>query len=55
VVLVRLPDGDRLAQRVIDAEVFEGIDLALLVCRNLDAEILPFTTGWAVANEREGC
>src|SRR5205814_363143 len=41
--LARLTPGDTHANLVSDAEVFEDIDLALLQCPGLDAEVLPFT------------
>ena len=45
VALARLTPGQHQAQIVRDAEVFEDIDLALMVCENLGAEILPFSFG----------
>src|SRR5688572_25657748 len=41
VALARLTPARPQAQTVRDAEVFDDIDLALLVCPNLEAEILP--------------
>jgi hypothetical protein len=41
VALARLTRPRVQAQTVRDAEVFEHLDLALLVCPNLEAEILP--------------
>jgi hypothetical protein len=42
VALARLTPNQNQAQTVRDAEVFESIDLAILLCPNLGAEILPF-------------
>jgi hypothetical protein len=42
VVLARLTKEGTLAQRVVDVELFEDVDLALLVCPYLEAECLPF-------------
>lgn len=45
VALARLTPSHHQAQTVRDAEVFEEIDLALMACDNLGAEILPFSFG----------
>ena len=42
VAVARLTPGQHQVEIVEDAEVFEAIDLALLRCPNLTAEILPF-------------
>jgi len=42
VALARLGPGDTHANLVTDSEVFDDIDLALLQCPDLEAEILPF-------------
>ena len=42
VALARLTPGNLHAQTVSDFEIFDSIDLALLNCINLSAEILPF-------------
>jgi hypothetical protein len=42
VALARLTPVQQQVVTVQDAEVFENIDLALLLCPNLSAEILPF-------------
>ncbi|WAC08088.1 MAG: hypothetical protein OS130_02520 [Thermodesulfobacteriota bacterium] len=42
VALARLTPGHFHAQTVRDFEIFDDIDLALLNCNNLSAEILPF-------------
>ncbi len=42
VALARLTPGNLHAQTVSDFEIFDDIDLALLSCINLSAEILPF-------------
>lgn len=41
--LARLTPGNFYAQTVQDFEIFDDIDLALLYCSNLSAEILPFS------------
>ncbi len=42
VALARLTPGHHQAQTVRDSELFDDIDLAIMVCPNLGAEILPF-------------
>lgn len=41
--MARLTPGNFYAQTVQDFEIFDDIDLALLYCSNLSAEILPFS------------
>jgi hypothetical protein len=45
VAVTRIAPGNQQAEAVQDAEVFDQIDLALLLCPNLAAEILPFHFG----------
>lgn|SRR5574337_431667 len=45
VAVARLAPGQQQAVDVDDAEVFENIDLAILRCPNLAAEIVPFHFG----------
>lgn len=43
VAVARLTPGQHHAQAVQDVEIFNDLDLAIMLCPGLDAEILPFT------------